>query len=129
MFRNIVSVTKNVVSMPYTDNNGAMAFKEVSIFDKTYDIDSGPNQYCNNVIEIKLIDRLFTLYTHDNILMEKFHIYISKILDLKEEINARQKQEDRKLDEFMKYHQKQLQNSNLSVKQKFKPKHNINVNA
>lgn len=42
MFRNIVSVTKNVVSMPYDDENGNMLFKEVSIFDKTYDIDAGP---------------------------------------------------------------------------------------
>ena len=42
MFRNIVSVTKNVVSMPYDDQNGNMMFKEVSIFDKTYDIDAGP---------------------------------------------------------------------------------------
>ena len=42
MFRNIVSVTKSVVSMPYDDQNGNMLFKEVSIFDKTYDIDAGP---------------------------------------------------------------------------------------
>ena len=104
MFRNIISVNKNIVSMPYHDADGNLQFKEVSIFDKTYDIDAGPNEKCNNVLEIKIIDRLFTLYTHDNILMEKFAMYISKILELKEEINVRQKLEDEKLKEFMKHH-------------------------
>ena len=89
LFRNIISVKKNIVSMPFHDALGVLQFKEVSVFDKTYDIDAGPNEKCNNVLEIKLIDRLFTLYTHDNILMEKFTMYISKILEMKDEINVR----------------------------------------
>ena len=43
MFRSIVSVTKNLVSMPYNDPTGNLLFKEVSIFDITNDIDAGPN--------------------------------------------------------------------------------------
>ena len=41
--------------------------------------------------ELKVIDRMFTLYTHDNILMEKFVLYIEKILELKEQIQHRQR--------------------------------------
>jgi hypothetical protein len=61
--------------------------------------------------------------------MEKFHIYISKILELKEEINLRQKIEDVKLAEFMKHHQNQLQKSNISINQRYKVQTNKHVNA
>lgn len=86
-FRNILSVKKNIVSMPVSDNNGHITFKETSIYDTTLDIDSGPSERCNNVFEVRLINRLFTLYTDDNILMERFVVYIAKILELKEEVN------------------------------------------
>lgn len=67
------------------------------MFDTEYDIDRGPNAKCSNVFEIKVIDRMFTLYTEDNSLMEKFVLYIEKIITLKEEIQIRQKQEDEML--------------------------------
>lgn len=73
--------------MPFQDQNGIMKFNERSIYDTTHDIDRGPSEKHINVFEVKLIDRLFTLYTDDNILMEMFVVYISKILEFKEEIN------------------------------------------
>lgn len=43
-FREIISVTKNVVSMPFQDDNGNISFKEVSIYDATaLDIHRGPD--------------------------------------------------------------------------------------
>lgn len=92
--RNIISVKRNVVSMPHQDADGKITFVEHSIFDTDYDIDRGPTNQVTNVFEIKVIDRIFTLFTEDNILMEKFVLYIEKIIQLKEEIQVRQKQED-----------------------------------
>ena len=95
MIRNLKSVKRNIVSMLYKDPiTNDTYFKERNIFDTCLDIDRGPNDDCQNVFELKVEDRLFTLYTHDNILMEKFVIYIEKILQLKSEIQHRQKLED-----------------------------------
>ena len=107
-FRNIVSVKKNIVSMPVADDAGRVTFKEVSIYDTTLDLDSGPSDRHNNVFEVKLVNRLFTLYTDDNILMERFVVYISKILELKEEVNNVQKIEDQQIALMAKKHQKKL---------------------
>lgn len=87
--RNIMSVKRNVVSMPQHESNGQVVFKEHSVFETEYDIDRGPTSKCSNVFEIKVIDRMFTLYTEDNSLMEKFVLYIEKIITLKEEIQIR----------------------------------------
>ena len=91
MLRNLVSVKRNIVSMPYEDKEGKIQFNEVNILDTTLDVDRGPKEDCQNVFELKVIDRMFTLYTHDNILMEKFVLYIEKILELKEQIQHRQR--------------------------------------
>lgn len=60
--------------MPQYDSNGEFSeFKEVSIFDTTADLDRGPpssQMHLMNVFEIKLTNRILTLYTHDNNLME-----------------------------------------------------------
>lgn len=72
--------------MPYTTPNGEVCFKEYSILDTALDLDRGPNDECKNVFEMKVLDRKFTLYTKDNILMEKFVLYVEKILTLKQEI-------------------------------------------
>jgi hypothetical protein len=63
MLRDIVSVTKNIVSMPYDTESGEVKFKEVSIFDTDPDLDRGPNEKCQNVFEVKIENRMFTLYT------------------------------------------------------------------
>ena len=49
-------------------------------------MDRGPEDEFKNAFEIKVLDRMFTLYTKDNTLMEKFVLYIEKILELKDEI-------------------------------------------
>jgi hypothetical protein len=72
--------------MPYQDKNNQIKFKEFSIFDTNLDVDRGPNDHCKNVFEIKVLDRMFTLYTPDNSLMEKFVLYVEKIIELREEI-------------------------------------------
>lgn len=99
--RDIVEVKRNTVSMPYEDKDGVEHFKELSIFDTEYNIDRGPDN-CHNVFELKTIDRNFTLYTSDNSLMEKFVLYIEKIIMLRDEIRARQKQEEEKLDRLIR---------------------------
>lgn len=91
---NIQSVKRNIVSMPYQDKNGQVKFKEHSIWDTNMDIDRGPNDNCKNVFEIKVLDRMFTLYTPDNSLMEKFVHYIEKMIELRDEIQSRQKMEE-----------------------------------
>ena len=61
--RDIESVNKNIVSMPLQGKNGEITFEERSIFGMTHEIDRGPNDKCNNVFELKISSRLFTLYT------------------------------------------------------------------
>lgn len=75
--------------MPNYDKDGKINFKEINIFDTNLEIDRGPNDSCSNVFEIKIHDRMFTLYTHDNSLMEKFVHYIEKIIELRNEIQSR----------------------------------------
>ena len=63
MLRDIASVTRNMVSMPYHTDSGDVKFKEESIFDANPDLDRGPNDRCQNVFEVKIENRMFTLYT------------------------------------------------------------------
>ena len=105
MLRDIVSVSRNMVSMPYDADSGEVKFKEVSIFDTNPDIDRGPNDKCQNVFEVKIENRWFTLYTDENMLMEEFVLYIEKILELRDQLRQKQKMEDIYLDEVLKNHQ------------------------
>ena len=66
--------------MPYSDANGELQFKEVPISDQRADLDRGPNLKCNNVFEVNVTNRLFTLYTDDNNLTCLFVHYLEKIL-------------------------------------------------
>jgi hypothetical protein len=70
MLRDIQSVNKYVVSMPVTDSKGEVNFIQKSIFEIDADVDRGPSGNCQNVFELKVSNRLFTLYTDDNNLME-----------------------------------------------------------
>jgi len=54
------------------------------------------------VFEVKILDRMFTLYTTDNVLMEKFVLYIEKILELKEEMRYRQYLQDIEMEQLSK---------------------------
>lgn len=72
--------------MPQQGKDGRVTFKEYSIFDQDYELDRGPTSLCSNVFEIKVLDRMFTLYTEENSLMENFVLYIEKIIALKNEI-------------------------------------------
>ena len=91
--------------MPKQDSGtGKVRFKERHINETTFDIDRGPNESCQNVFEIKLHDRMFTLYTHDNTSMENFVLYIEKILELKDELLFRQKQEDHQIAMIIQNH-------------------------
>ena len=53
--RNVLSVKKNLVSMPSKNKNtGIYEFKEISIFDTVHNLDRGPDDGINfNVVEIK----------------------------------------------------------------------------
>lgn len=73
LFRNIKAVTKNCVTMPFKQKDGV--FKndgkpppktmEVDVFKPDgQDIDKGPEGF-KFVLEIHLVDRIFTLYTQD----------------------------------------------------------------
>lgn len=66
MLRNIVSVKRNTVSMPHADENGNTIFKHINIHETTHLVDRGPKEDCQNVFELKITDRMFTLYTKDN---------------------------------------------------------------
>ena len=44
--RDIISVNKNVVSMPVESKDGEITFEERSIFEMTHEIDRGPNDRC-----------------------------------------------------------------------------------
>ena len=94
--RDIESVTKSIVSMPVKDNNGEItSFTQMSIYDTNPNIDRGP-EFLEiwNVFEVKLGDRMLTLYSNDNIMYEKFVLCLSKILELKNQILDHQKRED-----------------------------------
>lgn len=88
--RDIIQVKRNIISMPQYDSNGEFTeFKEVSIFDPTADLDRGPpssQMHLMNVFEIKLTNRILTLYTPNNQLMEQFVSLLDKVLLVKEEV-------------------------------------------
>jgi hypothetical protein len=63
---------------------------------------------------------MFTLYTEDNALMENFVLYVEKILDLKNEIQLRQKLVDLELNQVIK--------NKLNSKQK-KSKYSMNESS
>ena len=84
--RNLVSVKRNIVTMPEEDEEGNIQYKEMNILETTHEIDRGPNEACQNVFELKVADRMFTLYTTDNIMMEKFVLYFEKIIELKMQV-------------------------------------------
>lgn len=83
--RDIESVKKSIVSMPVRSADGSItSFKEVSIFDTNPDLDRGPELVgINNVFEVKIGNKLMTLYSDDNILLELFVQTLTKILELK----------------------------------------------
>ena len=70
IFRDLVSVKRNVVSMPKDKGSDELVefnvTKEMINAQGAYDhmYDSGPPQY-PHVFEVKLVDRLFTLYSND----------------------------------------------------------------
>ena len=66
--------------MPMTGKNGDITFNEIPISDMTAELDRGPNMNCSNVFEVNVTNRLFTLYTEDNNLMEQFCHYLDKVL-------------------------------------------------
>ena len=111
MLRDVISVTRNTVSMPIQAANGQITFQPRSIFDTTLDLDRGPNDDCQNVFEVKLSNRLFTLYTHDNNKMEQFVLYLSRIIELKQEIKKKQAIKDAEFAEQIKLHQMELRKS------------------
>ena len=80
--RNLKSVKRNIVSMPFSDKDGQVKFRELSILDTNDDVDRGPTPQCRNVCEVKIGNRLLTLYCESNSLMENFVLYIEKILEL-----------------------------------------------
>lgn len=80
-FRNIVSVKSNVVSMekprePGDDPNAPPKYEEVSIFEVREDLDRGPDNDFKHCCEVKTVDRIVTLYTHDIGLLNKFSYYL-----------------------------------------------------
>lgn len=80
-FRNIVSVKSNVVSMekprePGDDPNAPPKYEEVSIFEVREDLDRGPGNDFKHCCEVKTVDRIVTLYTHDIGLLNKFSYYL-----------------------------------------------------
>jgi len=75
--------------MPVNGANGEIQFKEIPISDMTAELDRGPNLKCTNVFEVNITNRLFTLYTDDNNLMEQFVHYLDKTLQLKQEVIQR----------------------------------------
>ena len=88
--RNILNVKKNIVSMPYNDEAGEIKFKEISIFETIHNLDRGPGDGLYfSVIEIHTIDRILTLYTKDNSLMQQFYNYFSKALEFRNIVNLK----------------------------------------
>jgi hypothetical protein len=47
-----------------------------------------------NVFELKVMNRMFTLYTEDNLLMEKFYMYFEHILELVKKLREIQREND-----------------------------------
>ena len=71
--RDIESVTKSMVSMPVRDESGNItSFEQISIYDTNPNIDRGPEEAGHNVFEVKIANRMLTLYSDENILFEKF---------------------------------------------------------
>jgi hypothetical protein len=106
-FRDIISVTKNVVSMPYQNEKGDISFKEVSIYDTDPDLHRGPYDKSQNAFEIKIENRMLTCYTDDNIRAEQFVLYLERVLELKDQVMQKQKKEDVHLAMQIKEHQEQ----------------------
>lgn len=58
----------------------------MSIYDTNPNIDRGPEDTGFNVFEVKIGNRMLTLYSSENILFEKFVMCLSKVLELKNQI-------------------------------------------
>ena len=69
----------------------------MSIYDTSRNIDRGPEESRYNVFEIKIRNRMLTLYSDENILFEKFVICLTKVLELKNQILDKQKKDDLQL--------------------------------
>lgn len=75
--RNIKGVYKNMVSMPIKNKKGTVEQVRQSTMDPNSKIDRGPEECgVNHAFEIETLDRVFTLYTQDVDLMEKFVYYL-----------------------------------------------------
>lgn len=68
----------------------------MSIYDTNPNIDRGPEELGSryNVFEVKIGNRMLTLYSDENILFEKFVLCLTKVLELKNQILDKQKIED-----------------------------------
>lgn len=95
LFRDIVRVTKNLVTMPDYDENEPpqdpdssteksrpQKIKEVSVSDLESPIDRGPRGF-PFVVEIHLSNRIFTLFTDNKMQQDQFFDYVMTLLAFK----------------------------------------------
>ena len=92
LFRDLLGVKRNVVSMPKNnkfvspgpkdklaqktkESSPRNSLVEVDIFDKNSDVDRGPSGY-PHVFEVKVTGKILTLYSNDKKLVDKFYTYI-----------------------------------------------------
>lgn len=105
LFRDIESVTRDLVTMPVVlrnkKGNKKVVLKQIQVFGSDRDVDKGPDPLTQHVLEIKLTDKLLTLYTNDQKMRDQFFHYIEQILEFKLRIQENQKIEDTRLQQRM----------------------------
>lgn len=67
--------------------SGQIQYSEVDFKDDTNsEIHRGPNDSSKYVLEVQTVERIFTLYTDDAGLSEKFTLYLNKMIELRDGI-------------------------------------------
>ena len=51
-----------------------------------FEIHRGPNNLSKNVLEIKTVERIYTLYTDHTDITNKFYLYLNKMIELRDRI-------------------------------------------
>ena len=79
-----------------------MRFEEVSLFDTRSNLDRGPDETFKHCVEVKTVDKIMTLFSHDGQLVSQFTYYLQRVIELRDQINAQQKISDDQISEMYK---------------------------
>lgn len=68
-------------------NQGSIQYVEVDFNNQDFTkIHRGPNNQSKSVLEVKTVDRIYTLYTDDEDVCAKFVTYLNKMIEMRDAI-------------------------------------------